>query len=124
MKVKSESEVAQSCLTLSDTMDCSLPGSSVHGIFQAKVLEWGAIVFSIRSPNHGNQRKIEKEFKLEKKKKQNCQCLQMTILHIENPKDAMRKLLELINETGKVSGYKINTQKYLILLYTNSKSPE
>ena len=44
MKVKSESEVAQSCLTLSDPMDCSLPGSSVHGILQARVLEWGAIV--------------------------------------------------------------------------------
>ena len=43
MKVKSESEVAQSCLTLRDPMDCSLPGSSVHGIFQARVLEWGAI---------------------------------------------------------------------------------
>ena len=42
MKVKSESEVAQSCLTLSDPMDCSLPGSSVHGIFQARVLEWDA----------------------------------------------------------------------------------
>ena len=47
MKVKSESEVAQSCPTLTDPMDCSLPGSSVHGIFQAKVLEWGAIAFSI-----------------------------------------------------------------------------
>ena len=46
MKVKSESEVAQSCLTPSDTMDCSPPGSSVHGIFQARVLEWGAIAFS------------------------------------------------------------------------------
>ena len=45
MKVKSESEVAQSCPTLSDPMDCSLPGSSVHGIFQARVLEWGAIAF-------------------------------------------------------------------------------
>ena len=45
-KVKSESEVAQSCLTLSDPMDCSLPGSSVHGIFKARVLEWGAIAFS------------------------------------------------------------------------------
>ena len=43
MKVKRESEVAQSCLTLSNPMDCSLPGSSVHGIFQARVLEWGAI---------------------------------------------------------------------------------
>ena len=46
MKVKSESEVAQSCLILSDLMDCSLPGSSVHGILQARVLEWGAIAFS------------------------------------------------------------------------------
>ena len=45
MKVKSESEVAQSCPTLTDPMDCSLPGSSVHGIFQARVLEWGAIAF-------------------------------------------------------------------------------
>ena len=43
MKVKSESEVTQSCLTLSDPMGCSLPGSSVHGIFQARVLEWVAI---------------------------------------------------------------------------------
>ena len=46
MKVKSESEVAQSCPTLSNPMDCSLPGSSVHGIFQARVLEWGANAFS------------------------------------------------------------------------------
>ena len=47
MKVKSESEVAQSCMTLSNPMDCSPPGSSIHGIFQARVLEWGAIAFSI-----------------------------------------------------------------------------
>jgi len=46
MKGKSESEVAQSCPTPSDPMDCSLPGSSVHGIFQARVLEWVAIAFS------------------------------------------------------------------------------
>ena len=46
MKVKSESEVTQSCPTLRDPMDRSLPGSSVHGIFQARVLEWGAIAFS------------------------------------------------------------------------------
>ena len=56
MKVKSESEVAQSCPTLSDPMDCSLRGSSVHGIFQARVLEWGAIAFSAfifySIPNH------------------------------------------------------------------------
>ena len=46
MKVKIESEVVQSCLTLCNPMDCSLPGSPVHGIFQARVLEWGAIAFS------------------------------------------------------------------------------
>jgi len=53
MKVKSESEVAQSCPTLSDSMDCSPPGSSVHGIFQARVLEWGAIAFSVWRHNLG-----------------------------------------------------------------------
>ena len=47
MKTKSESEVAQLCLTLSDPMDCSPPGSSIHGVFQARVLEWGAIAFSV-----------------------------------------------------------------------------
>ena len=50
MKVKSQSEVAQSCPTPSDPMDCSPPGSSVHGIFQARVLEWGAIAFSLVTP--------------------------------------------------------------------------
>ena len=50
MKGKSESEASQSCPTLSDPMDCSLLGSSIHGIFQARVLEWGAIAFS---ENHG-----------------------------------------------------------------------
>ena len=52
MKVKSEREVTQSCTTLSNPMDCSPPGSSVHGIFQAGVLEWGAIAFSKRTLFH------------------------------------------------------------------------
>ena len=47
MKVKSESEVAQLCLTLSDPMDWSPPGSSIHGIFRARVLEWGAVTFPV-----------------------------------------------------------------------------
>ena len=51
MKVKKESEVAQLCLTLSDPVDCSLPGSSIHGIFWATVLEWGAIAFSHLTAN-------------------------------------------------------------------------
>ena len=50
-KKKNESEVAQLCLTCRDPMDCSLPGSSVHGIFQAKVLDWGAIAFSAMGKN-------------------------------------------------------------------------
>ena len=50
MKVKSENEAAQSCPTLYDPSDGSLPGSSVHGIFQARVLEWVAIAFSIEKP--------------------------------------------------------------------------
>ena len=50
MKVKSESEVAQSCPTPSDPMDCSLPGSSVHGTLQARALEWGAIALSADQP--------------------------------------------------------------------------
>ena len=52
MKVKSESEVAQLCLTLSDPIDCSPPGSSIHGVFQTRVLEWGAIAFSEIQPNN------------------------------------------------------------------------
>ena len=58
MKVKSESEVAQSCPTLSDLMNCSLPGSALHGIFQARVLEWGAIAFSDRRLKKCKYRKI------------------------------------------------------------------
>ena len=57
MKVKSEREFAQSCPTLSDPMDCSLPGSSIHGTFQAKVLEWGAAAFfrtRVQSPRKGS----------------------------------------------------------------------
>ena len=78
MKVKSESEVAQSCPTLSDPMDCSPPGSSVHGIFQARVLEWGTIVImqtrtayaDLITPGfqcHGTQGQPGKRFKVDKR---------------------------------------------------------
>ena len=60
MKAKSEREVAQSCPTLNDPMDCSLPGSSIHGIYRARVLEWGAIAFS------------DKNWLLTHKKHQHC----------------------------------------------------
>ena len=64
MKVKRESEVAQSCLTLRNPMHCSLPGSSIHGIFQARVLEWGAIAFSdcnVRSMNQAKLKVVKQE---------------------------------------------------------------
>ena len=61
MKVKSESEVAQSCPTLFDPMDCSLPGSSTHGIFQARVLEWGAIAFPPEVATRSNLHQKEKK---------------------------------------------------------------
>ena len=58
MKVKSEREVTQSCPTLSDPMDCSLAGSSIHGIFEARVLEWGATAFSSILPSFGIKRQV------------------------------------------------------------------
>ena len=70
MKVRSESEVAQSCPTLSNAMDCSLPGSSVHGIFQARVLEWGVIAFS-KTEENSNLNSIKFIDFYEKKKKTN-----------------------------------------------------
>ena len=59
MKLKSESEVAQSSLTLRDPMDCSPRGSSIHGIFQARVLEWGAIVFSAQESFKEGSRRVK-----------------------------------------------------------------
>ena len=86
MKVKSESEVAQSCPTLSNPMDCNLPGSSVHGIFQARVLEWGAIAFSEerslsapfrkdreRESLRDARKQAEKASETERKEKHGCQ---------------------------------------------------
>ena len=68
MKVKSESEDAQSYPTLSDLMDCSLPGSSTHGIFQARVLEWGAIAFSGYAYNYSNSNQISMD------ERRDCNC--------------------------------------------------
>ena len=74
MKVKSESEVAQSCLTLSDPMDCSLSGSSAHVIFQARVLEWGAIAFSknssLQQPKFKKKQKQKQKTLIKKWKKE------------------------------------------------------
>uniref|UniRef100_A0A8D0P6D1 Reverse transcriptase domain-containing protein n=1 Tax=Sus scrofa TaxID=9823 RepID=A0A8D0P6D1_PIG len=74
---------------------------------------------SFRSPSHSNHRRKRKETKLEKKGKLSLFADDM-ILYIENPKDATRKLLELFNESSKVAGCKINTQKSVALIYTNN----
>ena len=89
MKVKSESEVAQSCPTLSDPMDCSLPGSSAHGIFQVRVLEWGAIAFSVYSPAAAAAKSLQS-------------CLTLTRLtyspHYQEIKELFLMFLNTLNE--------------------------
>ena len=80
-KLKSESEVAQSCPTPSDPMDCSPQGSAVHGVFQARVLEWGAITFSI---NVISKEQNKKGIKL-KKKEEKYLYLQL-IIYLERSK--------------------------------------
>ena len=72
MKVKSESEVAQSCPTLLDPLNCSLPGSSAHGIFQARVLEWGAIAFSTSFHNLENKKERRKQTNQKETGLQSC----------------------------------------------------
>ena len=122
MKVKSESEVAQSCLTLSDAIDCSPPGSPIHGIFQARVLEWVAIAFSLKVL--GTAIREEKEIKENRKEVKFSQFADDMILCIKNPKDTTRKLLELINEYSKATEYKTNKQKSFAFLNTNNEKTE
>ena len=82
------------------------------------------IQYSFGSPSHGNQRrKINKRIQIGKEEVK-LSLFADDILYIENPKDATRKLLELINEFGKVAGYKINAQKSLAFLYTNNEKSE
>ena len=83
------------------------------------------IQHSFGSFSHNNQRKIKiKRIQIGKEEVKLSLFVDDMILYIENPKDAPRKLLELINEFGKVAGYKINAQKSLAFLYTNNESPE
>ena len=89
MKVKSEREVSQLCPTLCDPMDCSPPGSSALGIFQARVLEWGAIAFSIRYADD-------------------------TTLMAESEKE-LKSLLMKVKEEGEKLGLKLNIQKTKIM---------
>ena len=103
MKVKSESEVAQSCLTLSDPMDCSLPGSSVRGIFQARVLEWGAIAFSAATINETkntlegtNSRIMEAEDRISE--------VEDRIVEINEAERKKEKRIKEMRTTSEISG--------------------
>ena len=82
------------------------------------------IQHSFGSPSHGNQRRKRNKRIQTEKEKVKLSLFADDILHIDNPKDATRKLLEIINEFGEVAGYKINTQKSLAFLYTNAKKSE
>ena len=84
MKVKSESEAAQSCLTLHNPMDCSLPGSFIHGIFQARVLEWGAIAFS-GSNEDGPGKDGAAAFHQQGKKADKWQCVWVIKMSVASP---------------------------------------
>ena len=95
MEVKSESDIAQSCPTLSDPMDCSPSGSSIHGIFQARVLEWGAIAFSDRTPREGININVHENMSLGSKAQQLELLLLYTRIWSKNAFYQMRMLVDI-----------------------------
>ena len=121
MKVKSESEVAQSCLTLSDSMDYSLPGFCIHGIFQARVLEWGAIAFSSGTISNAPTYELYKSQKKKRKRKGMRNFLKIIL---ENFPDMEKEIVNQVQETQRVP-YKINSRrnmpKHILIKLTKTK---
>ena len=119
MKVKSESEVAQSCPTLRDPGDCSLPGSSAHGSFQARVLEWGAIAFSIyaeyimRNPGLDEAQAI---IKIAGRNINKLRYADDTTLMAESEEELKSLLMKVKEKSGKV-GLKLNIEKTKIMAF-------
>ena len=111
MKVKSESEVTELCPTVSDPMDCSTPGSSVHGIFQARVLEWGAIAFSLR--NAGLE-ETQAGIKIAGRNISNFRYADDTTLMAESEEELKSLLMKVKEESEKV-GLKLNIRKTKIM---------
>ena len=105
MKVKSESEVTQSCPTLSDPMDRSLPGSSIHGIFQARVLEWGATA---------GLDETQAVIKIARRNINNLRYAGGTTLMAESKKK-LKNLLMKVKEESEKAGLKLNIQKTKIM---------
>ena len=117
MKVKSESEVVQSCLTLSDPMDCSLPGSSVHGTFQARVLEWSVIAFSVYAEYIMRNAWLEETqagFKIAGRNIKNLRYAEHTTLMAESEEELKSLLMKVKEESEKI-GLKLNIQKMKIM---------
>ena len=118
MKVKSESEVDQLCSTLSNPMDCSLPGSFVHGIFQARVLEWGAIAFSVYAEYIMRNTGLEEAqagIKIAGRNINNLSYADDTTLMAES-KEELESLLMKVKEESEKDGLKLNIQKTKIMV--------
>ena len=117
MKVKSESEDAQSCLTLRDPVDCSLPGSSTHGIFQARVLEWVAVAFSVYAEyimRNAGLEEAQAGIKIARRYISNLRYLDDTSLMTENEEELKSLLMKVKEESEKV-GLKLLIQKMKIM---------
>ena len=113
MEVKSESEAAQSYPNLSDPTDCSLPGSSVHGIFQASVLEWGAIAFSLYAEYimwNARLDDTQARIKIPRRNINNLRYADDTTLMAESEEELKSLLMKVKEESEKV-GLKLNIQK-------------
>ena len=102
MKVKSESEVVQSCLTLCDPMDFSLLGSSIHGIFQARVLEWGAIAFSEYIMRNAGLDEAQAGIKIAGRNINNLRHADDTTLMAESEEELKSLLMKVKEESEKV----------------------
>ena len=113
MKVKTKSEVAQLCPTLSDPMDCSPPGSSIHGIFLARVLEWGAIAFSVYAEYIMRNTGLEEAQAAMKTAGNNINNLRYTddITLIAESEEELKSLLMKVKEESEKVGLKLNIQK-------------
>ena len=127
MKVKSESEVTQSCPTLNDPMDWSLPGSSIHGIFQAKVLEWVAIAFSNLYAEYiirnAGLDEAQAGIKIARRNINNLIYADDTTLMVESEEELKSLLMKAKEESEKV-GLKLNIQKTKIMASSPISSVE
>ena len=117
MKVKRESEVAQLCMTCSDPMDCSLPGSSINGVFQARVLDWGAFAFSVYAEYIMPNARLEEAqagLKTAGRNINNLRYADDTTL-MAGSEEKLKSLLMKVKVDSEKVGLKLNIQKMKIM---------